>query len=405
MTEHRRRLPLHVAVHYLACARQDGDRIATSNEAGMILERIADRVRRLTFVAYDPPEHPSGNEDTTPYEFQRDNVDVLSLGPKGTWRDRRARRQRVASIVERSSVSWDLLVLRLVNRRAPDVWRANRCPRVVTQVGGSMLEYVLGSDLPAHCKAVRLALAVWEERNQRRIIRSAALTAVVGERLRERYARDGNVEIIRESALSDADIFIADDRLNDGAPSFLFAGQVVASKGIHETLAAFARIRGELLPQARLHIVGDGPEMPNIRAWVDRSGLRDAITLHGWVTRDAMMDLYRRTDVLLCLSRVDFMPRVIWEAMGSSVPVVATRVGSVPWAFEDGRHLLLVPSAEPGIVTERVRMLVEDESLRRSIISRARERAREATLETFADRLLARSVAVWPELAGVGHGT
>ena len=400
-------LPIHLAVHFLASAKQVDGGVATSNEAGRLLASIADRVDHLTFVAYDPPVVSRSGEDDTPYVVRpkNDNVSFLSLGPKGTWRDLVARRKRVRKIVSAASASWDVLFVRLVNRRAGLVTGANRCPRVVTQIGGSMLEYVRGLDMPPHRKAAALAYRLLEETQQKRIIRSAGLNLVVGEDLLERYRKvNDQVFILREAGLRDEDLFQRSDRMDTDAARFVVSGQLVPSKGIFDAVRVFARVRRELMPNATLSVVGDGPSRGEMEELVRRLDLTEAVSFVGWVPAGPeLLSLYRGMDVLLCLSHVDFLPRVIWEAFGSSVLVVATSVGAVPRAFRDGVELRIVPKADEDAAVAAVRSLLVDPELRRRLLARAFDRAREATLERMTEGLASRIATRWPELART-HG-
>jgi glycosyltransferase involved in cell wall biosynthesis len=400
-------LPIHLGVHYLACAVAGPDGVRTRTEAGRMIEGLAEGVERLTLVAYDPPAaHPS-NEDVTDYLIRttRGNVDFLSLGPKGGWRDFASRGRRVRGIVSKASGDWDVIMVRLVNRRAHTVWSANKCPRVVVHVGGSLLAFALRAPARTLRKARMLAYGLWAEFNQRRIIRAADLTFVVGEDLLARYARIAkHAVIVRGSALRRRDLQAAADRLQRPEPRFLFCGQVHPSKGIFDVVAAFARIRSNVLPDARLDVVGDGPGASELRALADEIGVSDAVTYHGWITdRDALFDLYlyRRMDVLLCLSRVDFLPRVIWEALGSSVLVIATAVGSVPTVFAD--VIKIVPVSDAAAVENVVRELLAHPESRSHMLERGLMRAEEATLETFTGRFLGEIASRWPEL-GAARG-
>ncbi len=401
---HAKRLGIDIALHYLTNVVERDDGVAMNHDAGRMIEVLADRVRSVTLLAYEPPPTALSSEDDTPFVIKPrpSNLRVVSLGPKGTWREYRARARRVREVVEHHSGDWDVLVLRLVNRRAHLVFEANRCPRVVTQVGGSNLSYRMGSTSSVR-KLMALPLAYWEEAHQRRIIRGSGLTFVVGEDLRDLYARTSDrVHILRHSALRDTDFFVAPDRFTDPRKvNLMFAGQVIASKGPLDAVDAFARIKASSLADAHLHIVGGGTALEDTKTRVRELGLDASVTFHGWIgDRRTLLDLYRRMDVLLCLSHVDFMPRVVWEALASSVLVIATPVGALPQAFDDGEQLTFVPVGDPGRVADAVAALLSDGDRRRHLLARGLERAREATIDRMVDGLLTHLVETWPELGG-----
>jgi glycosyltransferase involved in cell wall biosynthesis len=277
----------------------------------------------------------------------------------------------------------------------------------VTQVGGSTLEYALGAPLSPLRKLATLPLAYWEEVHQRRIIQRAGLNFVVGEELVDRYLRDSSrVLLLRESALRSRDVRGVRDRLTRPDSRFAFVGQVLASKGVFEAVRAFELVKRDLLPEARLDIVGDGEALPAVRRLVAELDLEDSVVFHGWVPGGAsLFDLYRQMDVLLCLSHVDFMPRVIWEALGSSVIVVSTPVGSIPGVFTAGREISFVPVGDISEVEAVVRDLLTRSALRREMLGRGVERAREAVLETMVEELLNHMKSNWPELGGSREGS
>lgn len=373
-----------------------------SHDAGRVVEVLAKCVDTVTLLAYDPPPVPRSSEDAMPYAVSsaRGNIRLVSLGPKGTWRQYRSRAKRVRRVVAGASADWDVLLLRLVNRRAHLVWKANRCPRVVTQVGGSMLEFRRHAPSPFIRRLVALSMARWEEANQRTIIRGADLTFVVGEDLKALYSGvSKHVFVLRESGLRSSELVRVPDRLVAAETRFLVAGQINRSKGVDEAVRAFARIRGGDLPHASLDVVGDGEALADLRALVRDLDLGDAVRFHGWIDdRHALLELYRRSDVLLCLSHVDFLPRVVWESMGSSVLVIATPVGALPHAFRHEEDLLFVPVGRVAEVESAIGTLLRRPELRRHILERGLGRAREATIEGLVAGMLDKIVHRWPEL-------
>jgi glycosyltransferase involved in cell wall biosynthesis len=395
------KLPAHIAVHYLTSVVERDGGIAMNHDAGRVIELLADRVREITLLAYDAPTEIRSVEDATPYLIspKPDNVHVVSLGPKGSWRSYFARRKRIAAVVREHHERWDVLLLRLINRRAHLVWRAARWPRLVAQVGGSKLALVRGAP-PERGRLKALAVSLIEERYQRKIIHDADLTFVVGEDLALRYARTSdNISILRWSGLRDADLYTHADRFEASDAKLLFVGQLHPSKGVFDVLDAFGIVKREILPDATLHIVGDGVAADDMRR---RAG--EGVVFHGWIgDRDELLELYRATDALFCLSHADFMPRVVWEALGSSAFVIATPVGTLPHAFTDRVELLFVPQRNPGAAAEAVRTLLQHPDLRRGMLERGRARAAEATLEKMVDGMLQRIAERWPELKDVSR--
>jgi glycosyltransferase involved in cell wall biosynthesis len=148
-------------------------------------------------------------------------------------------------------------------------------------------------------------------------------------------------------------------------PHVLFVGRLSPEKGIHEFLAAT-----EGLPRV---IVGAGP--------VD---VPEAV---GFVPPSQLGPYYERAAVVCVPSRREGYGMVAREALAHGRPVVATRVGGLVDAVEDGVTGLLV---EPEGLREAIEHLLADAELRRRMGLDARARATAAAeVETAPARTCA----------------
>lgn len=120
-----------------------------------------------------------------------------------------------------------------------------------------------------------------------------------------------------------------------GFPRLLFVGMLTPAKGFELALHALLAIR-ERWPDARLDVAGQPlpatQEFFNECArYIDTHGLKERVTLHGWLKTDALSRLMAEADLLLFPSRPpsegghEGEPRVVHEAMAYGVPVVAIR--------------------------------------------------------------------------------
>lgn len=99
-------------------------------------------------------------------------------------------------------------------------------------------------------------------------------------------------------------------------------GRLVPIKGMDRLIRAWAYVQAEK-PEARLAIVGNGPELANLRAMIDEFGLADNVELAGW--RDPTPYL-AAADRFVLLSRNEGMGRSVVEAMAAGLPCVVSEV-------------------------------------------------------------------------------
>jgi glycosyltransferase involved in cell wall biosynthesis len=136
-------------------------------------------------------------------------------------------------------------------------------------------------------------------------------------------------------------------------------------KGQQTVVEAAARLAAE---GRRFHLllIGEGPFAARVRAQVEAAGLRDCISILGFV--DDLPATMAALDIALYSAlESDGMSRVLFEYLASGVPVVASRVGVVPEILEDDRTARLVPAGEPGPLGEAVARLMDDPARRREI--------------------------------------
>lgn len=113
---------------------------------------------------------------------------------------------------------------------------------------------------------------------------------------------------------------------NQRPPRLLFVGRLLYWKGAHLALAALGALR-ETSPQARLTIVGRGPEEQALRAQAERSGLADATDFVPWMPQTELFELYREHDLFVFPSLHDSSGNVVLEALCQALPVVCLDLG------------------------------------------------------------------------------
>ena len=112
-------------------------------------------------------------------------------------------------------------------------------------------------------------------------------------------------------------------------PVLLTVGNLHEHKGQRLAVQALALVR-QRHPQARLLVVGDGPDREALARAAATLGLADAVHLVGVVPNTELSLWYSAADLLLLASSREGWPNVLLEAMACGTPVVATRVGGVP---------------------------------------------------------------------------
>ena len=114
-----------------------------------------------------------------------------------------------------------------------------------------------------------------------------------------------------------------------GAPLLLSVGNLVALKGHDIAIDALARLLPKF-PQARLVIVGQGPEQGRLLDHAQRLGVADRVTLAGAQPNAELLHWYSAADVFVLASSREGWANVLLEAMACGTPVVATDICGTP---------------------------------------------------------------------------
>jgi glycosyltransferase involved in cell wall biosynthesis len=180
------------------------------------------------------------------------------------------------------------------------------------------------------------------------------------------------------------------ERAGDGErpPVVLSVARQYRRKDTRSLLEAFARLR-ESHPEARLRIVGGGPELPRLRARARELGLGERVTFLGELPDDgAVRREYLAADVFCLPSLQEGFGIAYLEAMAAGLPVVATRTTAVPEVVPDGEVGLLVPPRDPDALAAALARLLDDEPLRRRLGEAGRRRVGRYDWKTVAGEFL-----------------
>lgn len=105
-----------------------------------------------------------------------------------------------------------------------------------------------------------------------------------------------------------------------------------AVKRVPDVVKSFNLIQEQL--DAKLLLIGDGPEMTVVSKLVEKLNLRDKVLFLG--KQDNLEELYSISDLMLLLSEKESFGLVALEAMACGVPCIGTNIGGLPEVIING---------------------------------------------------------------------
>ena len=127
-------------------------------------------------------------------------------------------------------------------------------------------------------------------------------------------------------------------------------------------------------PTLRLLAGGDG-EHEQVRAQAEELGIARHVEILGWITGADKDALLARATIYVLPSYVENLPMGVLEAMAAGLPVITTPVGGIPSTIEHGLDGLLVQPGDVAALSDALRSLLRERSVREALGEAARRKA------------------------------
>ncbi|MBE3593705.1 MAG: N-acetyl-alpha-D-glucosaminyl L-malate synthase BshA [Candidatus Carbobacillus altaicus] len=127
-------------------------------------------------------------------------------------------------------------------------------------------------------------------------------------------------------------------------------------KRVPDLVQAFYRVRQRL--PVRLLLIGDGPELAQVKMLAEHLGIKEDIEWVGNVTD--VRPYLARADVFVLPSETESFGLSALEAMACGLPVVATKSGGLPEVVVDGETGYLVPVGDIAALAEALLKVLGD---------------------------------------------
>ncbi|MBN8533082.1 MAG: glycosyltransferase [Rhizobiales bacterium] len=142
---------------------------------------------------------------------------------------------------------------------------------------------------------------------------------------------------------------VAAEELAAREPRVLFVGRMHPDKDLATLIRAFSKVQ---FPDARLELVGDGPQKPELEALVRAAGLANRITFAGYLADPT--ESYRRARLLVLTSRLESFGNVVAEGLAHGLPVVSTAAAGPVEILGHGRFGAIVPIGDATAIAQAI---------------------------------------------------
>lgn len=155
----------------------------------------------------------------------------------------------------------------------------------------------------------------------------------------------------------------------------LFVGRFAAQKNLFYLLDQCSKLMTAFPGRVSLRMVGDGPQMHELRKHAAEAGFEGSVTWYGWAQKDQLRDLYATSSCFVNPSLYEGMPNTVLEAMSSGLPVVASDVPGNDTLIQDGENGYIFDLKKPDGCFDALVRLVQDPEGAQRMGNQGRQRA------------------------------
>jgi D-inositol-3-phosphate glycosyltransferase len=180
----------------------------------------------------------------------------------------------------------------------------------------------------------------------------------------------------------------------------LFVGRIEPLKGIDTLIRAMAIVkqncRSFVCPHNLIIIGGEGDEdeerisseMSRLQTLCMDLGLDEIVLFLGKRGQQTLPYYYSAAEVVVMPSFYESFGMVALEAMACGTPVIASRVGGLAHLVKEGETGYFVPAQDPEALAVKLRLLFNNEDLRKQMGTRAGEYARDFNWEKITAQMI-----------------
>ncbi len=372
-------------------------KICVPGYLGRFLDELAIHMDRLVLFLHEPNTGENVNFD---YPLQGANIDIVLLPPRKSAPYRLLHARKFTMLLSQHSKNIDALMLRGPSHLLPSLANTDKSLPTILLIVGDYLAGIDSLPQPAWRKTLIRLMDTVNYHEQKKVARKS-LVFVNSNILFDQYNGIASKLIqTRTTTLTKDDFYIREDTCQNRPIHLLYTGRMDPAKGLLDMVTALS-----LLVQQGENVVLDfigwlekkSDIIDLLNSTAKQGGVEDRIFYHGYkAVGQELFAYYKKADIYILASQSSFegFPRTIWEAMAHSLPVVATRVGSIPDFIEGAAEL--VEPRDPTALAHSIQKLILDSELRKKYMARAFEIAKENTLETQVGKM-SREIIQWVE--------
>ena len=147
----------------------------------------------------------------------------------------------------------------------------------------------------------------------------------------------------------------------------LFVGRLVPEKSIDNLIKSMSFLKN--IENINLNIVGDGFQMEYLKGIVEKEGISNYVTFHGW--QNNLTPFYQKAHIFVLPSYIEGAPSALYEAMSFGIPSIISDLDLAP---EDS--IIKIKRNNPKEISEKILSLLDNPVLAKDLSEKSRKIAK-----------------------------
>lgn len=177
-----------------------------------------------------------------------------------------------------------------------------------------------------------------------------------------------------------------------------FIGRIQPLKGFDTLVQAFAQVRAQFNPLRSAYknikmlvvggISGNSYNTRSLQDTLEKNNIADDVVFLPAMPQHDLANIYRACNIVAMPSHSESFGLVALEAQACGTPVVATHIGGLPIAVDNGKTGILIPNHNPHVWSENILEIAHDQARLDTLKTHAIDHAHQFSWKNTATMLI-----------------
>ena len=141
------------------------------------------------------------------------------------------------------------------------------------------------------------------------------------------------------------------------------------------------------IPDAKLIIIGDGPQKTELEKTIKELNLQDKVILMGQLKREHTLKYIQDSDIFILNTQYEGFSHLLLEVSYLQTPIITTNIGGNPELIEHNKEGILIEPDNKEEIKNAILKIFRDDDFRRKIIQNAYQKSKQFSIQKTLDNL------------------